>query len=239
MHYLILLETKFYYLEQYISNLLSLELSKLTPITLLILVISGLFTSLNPCFISLIPLGISSISNKKNNFNQNFLFIFGLICSLFILIIGTYYISYKYFWIIKALPTISSILIVILGLYLLKIVNIYILPIQIQNLIKTKNSSLRNILIGSIVGLTSTPCNTPILTTIVLWISSTSSFLIGLIYIGFYLIGIIIPLIAILFLINRYKSFNLFNRIWYYYIEFSGSIVLGIGILSFLSKTFA
>ena len=237
MQTLILLETNFYYLDQYISRLLSLEINKLTPITLFIIIISGFFTSFNPCFISLIPLSISSVSTTTNNFNKTFFFILGLIISLFVVITTTYYISYKYFWIIKTLPIISSILIIILGLYSLKIINIYILPKQLQNLIETNNNNSANMFIGSIIGLTSTPCSTPILATILLWISSTSNFLTGFIYIVFYLVGIIIPLIVILFLINTYKSVNLFNKIWYYYVEFSGSILLGIGILSLLNKT--
>nr|QJH88194.1 dsbD [Pterocladia lucida] len=234
---LLYLQIKFYYFEQLICKIISLELHSLTPLISILFIISGVLTSINPCFITIIPLSISYISSQQNRTIKLVYFLIGLITSLIILTLSIYYLNHQLNWIIKSLPALSSILTVILGLFLLEIYSIKTLPTTIQNIINiNENHGINDIIMGIIIGLASTPCSTPIMTTILFWISHSSQFTLGLIYISFYIIGLVIPIIAIINLTINYKELDFLNLIWNKVIPLGGSIILGIGIFSFLNK---
>lgn len=226
-----------YYLEQQIYSIVSQNLHYSSPLLLALLVISGILTNTNPCFITIIPLSVSYIYSQKNKNIKLVLFAIGLFTSSLILTSSIYYINHQYNWLIKSLPILSSAIMIIYGLLLLQIWNIDILPIKLQKLISSSNYN--NFIIGILVGLTSTPCSTPIMATILFWISSTSSLSLGFIYILFYIIGLMTPL-AILSLIiqNQLFSFLILNQIWSYTVPCGGCIMLGLGIFSFLNKVF-
>nr|QCI06844.1 Thiol:disulfide interchange protein [Halydictyon mirabile] len=79
-------ELLIYNLQQFCLSLLINNLSSIHINITIILFFAGVITSLNPCFLSAIPLSLSYINSYKlNSINKN-LFIFGLFTSLFLLI---------------------------------------------------------------------------------------------------------------------------------------------------------
>nr|YP_009244351.1 cytochrome c biogenesis protein transmembrane region [Gelidium vagum]AMK96593.1 cytochrome c biogenesis protein transmembrane region [Gelidium vagum] len=234
------IEIKLYYTEQYFSQILSTDLHHLNPLTLFLLIIGGFMTSLNPCFISIAPLSISYISSQKgHNYLDLVLFSIGLTSSFLFMLLFIYFIDYQYKWIFQSLPILSSIIIIFLGLYLLQIWNLDAIPKNYNIIIFKKPNQINFFLMGTVVGLSSAPCSTPILTTLLFWISLTSNFLWGLIYILFYIIGLILPIITLLKLITYYQNFTNFNQLWKKSISLSGSIVVSIGIFSLLNQIFS
>nr|QCI06981.1 Thiol:disulfide interchange protein [Haraldiophyllum bonnemaisonii] len=60
-------EVLLYTIQQTISSIISLQSNIFSPLTIILIFLSGLLTSLNPCFISVLPLSVSYIttSSKK------------------------------------------------------------------------------------------------------------------------------------------------------------------------------
>lgn len=233
------IQIQLYYVEQYLSHIVSTDLNSLNPLTLYFLIASGSLTSFNPCFISIAPLIISYISSQKNSYLNLTLFSVGLILSFLLSIILIYFVDYQYQSILKSLPLISSSITIFLGLYLLQIVSFHILPTNFHNIFFKRHNQINFFIMGTVIGFSSTPCSTPILTTVLFWISFTSNFSLGLIYLLFYTIGLILPIIAFLNLITQYQNFTIFNKLWNKSIVLSGSIILSNGIFSLLNQVFS
>ena len=239
---LIELQSILYYSEQTIYGLISSDFNfySCNLLTFTLLLTSGTLTSLNPCFISIIPLSISYINSQKNRHLVLTFFIIGLSISLISLTMSIYYIHYESNWIIKSLPVVSSAIMILYGLSLLEIFNITsLVPNNSKNIgISARYPHYQALLAGITIGLTSTPCSTPIMATTLFWISSTSNFTVGLIYICFYIAGLIIPTTLILIFAIKSRIFAFMNLIWSKVVTLSGCFILCTGILSLLNKTF-
>nr|YP_009244152.1 cytochrome c biogenesis protein transmembrane region [Gelidium elegans]AMK96394.1 cytochrome c biogenesis protein transmembrane region [Gelidium elegans] len=233
------IQIQLYYIEQYLSHIISTDLNDLNPLTLCFLIISGCLTSFNPCFISIMPLIISYTSSQKSSYLNLIFFSIGLTLSFLLSIILIYFVDYQYRSILKSLPLISSSITIFLGLSLLQILSVHISPTNFHTVIFKRHSQINFFIMGTVIGFSSIPCSTPILATVLFWISFTSNFSLGLIYLLFYIIGIMLPILAFLNLINQYQNFTIFNKLWSKSILLSGSIVLSSGIFSLLNQIFS
>nr|YP_010904179.1 thiol:disulfide interchange protein [Catenella fusiformis]WCH57430.1 thiol:disulfide interchange protein [Catenella fusiformis] len=232
-----LLEITSYYLQQKVyilcvSNLNSLHLS-----TLVILFLGGNLTSLNPCLISTFPLTISQINNFNNEYYKNLnSLLYGLLSSILITIF-TIFIFHK---LVLHITLLSSLLTILIGLNLLQILKLntpffFNIP---ANLIRTNNSQTINWIIGFTVGISTSNCSTPILTTIIIWLDNSNSLLLGIIYITFYLIGYILPIYFLTYILTNIKDkeSKFLVRTWNYIIPASGFLLIGIGFFSLLEN---
>lgn len=234
-------DIELYYLQQKIYLSLSFHINHFTPTIFILLFVGGLLTSLNPCFVSLLPITFSYIFGKKSQqINQN-IFILGILTSSIIIISITLVLNDQYKKLIEILPFISSIFIIFIGLSLLQVLNVSLLFTYFNNIalqINIKNFIIKDYLVGCILGLSISTCSTPILLTVLFWLSNTHELIVGLIYLCCYLSGYIVPL---LLLINIFLNYNQLNKIvytWNILIPISGSLVLGVGIFSFLEDCF-
>lgn len=235
------LDVELYYLQQKIYLFLSFHINNFTPIIFIILFIGGLLTSLNPCLLSILPITLSYVFGQKSyKINQN-IFILGILTSSIFIILMTLVLSGPYKKIIEILPFISSIFIIFVGLSLLQVLNLSALFIYFNKKviqIRIKKSLIKDYIIGCILGLSISTCSTPILLTVLFWLSNTHKLIMGLIYLFCYLSGYIIPLLLLLNIVLNYNQLNKIVYTWNILIPISGSLVLGIGIFSFLENCF-
>lgn len=233
------LETQAYYMQQSIYQLLSSELKNGKPYTFILLIIGGLITSLNPCFISMTPVILSYINYNTKEDNYRFMVITGLATSLItILTIGIVLNDY-YKIIILNIPIFTSFTVIIIGLNLLNIINanffgdIFLLRNTLNN-----NTNIPNFFLGFIFGLSSCSCSTPILASLIIWLYNSNNFLLSITYIIFYIIGYTIPIIILINITNNYNNITKISQLWNYIMPLSGSIILGVGIFSLLENIF-
>ena len=135
---------------------------------------------------------------------------------------------------------INPIIILIIGLSLLNIIEVSIYtPSQIKMQNFMINSLAKTYVVGLSIGFNISPCTTPILMTLIAWISTTQQILTGFFFLSIYSIGYITPIIIILISFNNIKNINLINPIWYNIVPLSGSVVVATGTFSLLRQLFS
>lgn len=220
-----------YYLEQYINKLIIHDLSKTTILIFILLFISGVFSSLNPCSISILPVAISYLNTDVKNHYRKEALIAGITSSLIIL---TLFTSVFQTFVLN-IPIIYSSFMICLGLSLLGIIQLNFMTFNITN---TYSYLMQDYITGLIIGLNSASCSTPILATIIFWISQSKSTALGLIYSMCYILGYMLPLLLIIKVTISYTQLINFKNLWNYFIPISGSIILGLGTLSLFKSVF-
>lgn len=229
------LQIQFYFFQQNIYKIVSYELNHFHISIFLLLFTSGILTSINPCFISIIPISIYSTMESKN---KN-IFILGLMTSIISIIIVALMLNNYYQKLIIHIPILSSFTMIIIGLNLLDVLKYSNIYLNSKNIYQSKlNLILKNYITGFIIGLSSSTCSTPILINILFWISYSNNLLLGVIYLLFYLIGYIFPLLLLINMNIHSMKLNIINKLWNYLVPFSGSFMLSLGIFSLLETIF-
>ncbi|NES71670.1 MAG: cytochrome c biogenesis protein CcdA, partial [Okeania sp. SIO2D1] len=95
---------------------------------------------------------------------------------------------------------------------------------------------IRSYLLGLTFGLVASPCSTPVLATLLAWVSTTGDLVLGGILLLFYALGYVTPLIlAGTFIANIKKFLEL--RKWSSWITpASGILLVGFGVFSLLFR---
>ena len=221
--------------EQLINN----GLNNPNPLTLLIVFIGGLLTSLGPCSLSLLPITVAYLAGFKNNQNplqKTISFCSGIVISLVILgslsgLLGKVYGQLPGFF-----SLFISLLAIIMGLNLLGLLK-FRLPSG-PNPDVWKNQvppALAPISAGFAFGLASSPCTTPVLAVLLAWVAKQGNPLSGIIVLGSFAIGQIVPLfVAGTFAASIPKLLSL-RPIGKWVPQISGVFLLTIGLISLLS----
>lgn len=231
-----------YQLEQWANELVSYQLSHLTVLSLVIIFISGLLTSLTPCMLSMLPITIGYIGGYENKGKlstliQSSWFAFGLATTLALLGIIAASVGKIYGQIGVGLPIFVSAIAIIMGLNLLEII-----PLRFPNLggmewIKDDfPKEIRSYLLGLTFGLVASPCSTPVLATLLAYVANTKDLILGGAFLLTYTIGYVLPLIIAGTFTANIKQFLELRR-WTSWINpISGSLLLGFGIISLISR---
>jgi cytochrome c-type biogenesis protein len=166
--------------------------------------------------------------------SHSLLFIVGF-STIFILMgasasyLGQLLTEYQY-WIMKA----GGILIILLGIHFTGIINLPFLQIEKRfELRKKPLGYLGSFLVGVVFAAGWTPCIGPILSTILLYASTSKNFMTGIFLLTIYSLGLGIPFFLCSLAFNSFLS--TFDKIKRY---ISGSFLIIIGIL-FLTDTFS
>nr|YP_010902587.1 thiol:disulfide interchange protein [Hypnea nidulans]WCH54442.1 thiol:disulfide interchange protein [Hypnea nidulans] len=187
------LEMKSYYLQQKTHILFYSRLNYSYLYSCILSFIGGILTFFNPCLISILPISLSSIKNIQIKKYQN-AFIYGLMSSNIIIIIIITIFTQSYNKITIYIPIFSSILTICIGLNSLQILQPNFSFLNQWLKINDNNNSFTTTLItGFTIGINSSTCSTPILTTITIWLNHSSNIQWGILYILFYLIGYTSP----------------------------------------------
>jgi cytochrome c-type biogenesis protein len=236
------LQTQLYQLAQYANTLVANQLSHLTIISLGVIFGAGLFTSLTPCMLSMLPITIGYIGGYETKTRlqaaaQSTWFALGLATTLAGLGIVAAVVGQIYGQIGLGLPIIVSIIAILMGLNLLEA-----LPLRLPSyggldwISKELPEGVRSYLIGLTFGLVASPCSTPVLATILAWISATQDPVLGAALLLAYTLGYVAPLILAGTFTASIKKLLEVRRWSGWITPVSGILLVGFGVFSLWSR---
>jgi cytochrome c-type biogenesis protein len=231
-----------YHLQQWSDTWVNTQLDHLTWLSIGGIFIAGLLTSLTPCMLSMLPITIGYIGgyeaeNRWQAAIQSTWFALGLATTLTGLGLIAAVLGQVYGQVAIGLPIVVSAIAILMGLNLLEA-----LPIPLPNwgntdwISKELPAGVRSYLIGLTFGVVASPCSTPVLATLLAWISSTGSPTMGAVLLLAYASGYVAPLIlAGTFTASVKKILEL--RRWSGWINpVSGALLVGFGLFSLLVR---
>lgn len=235
-------QTWIYNLGQWANDLVGDQLAHLSPLSFGIVLAAGLLTSLTPCMLSMLPIAVGYISgyeseSRTSAFLQSLWFALGLATTLAGLGVVAALFGRVYGQIGIGLPIVVSAIAILMGLNLLEVI-----PLQLPNLggtdwiAKSWPHSVRSYLLGLTFGLVASPCSTPVLATLLAWISSTGDPVLGSGLLLAYAIGYVLPLVVAGTFAAAIEQF-LALRQWSGWITpMSGALLIGFGVFSLVSR---
>ncbi len=221
--------------EQLINN----GLNSPNLVTILIVFAGGLLTSLGPCSLSLLPITIAYLAgfkNKQNPLQKTLSFCSGIVISLVVLGSLSGFLGKIYGQLPGFFSIFISFLAIIMGLNLLGLIK-FSFPSGPDPEIWTNQvpPALAPISAGLAFGLASSPCTTPVLAVLLAWVAKEGNPLSGIIFLGIFAIGQIVPLfLAGTFAASIPKLLSL-RPVGKWVPPISGVILLTIGLMSLLS----
>lgn len=238
------LQTALYHLEHFADTLVSDQLMHLSFFSIGIIFAAGLLTSLTPCMLSMLPITIGYIGGYETKSRwqaalQSTWFSLGLATTLAGLGIVAAVVGKVYGQVGFGLPIVVSVIAILMGLNLLEA-----LPLRLPAwggmdwISKDLPEGVRSYLIGLTFGLVASPCSTPVLATLLAWISNTKDPVMGSILLLAYAAGYVAPLIvAGTFTASIKKILEL--RRWSGWITpASGALLVGFGVFTLLFRLF-
>jgi cytochrome c-type biogenesis protein len=235
------LQTQLYWLSQYANHLVATQLTHLTPWSIGLIFGAGLLTSLTPCTLSMLPITIGYIGGYQAKSRwfatfQSLCFALGLATTLAILGVGAALLGKIYGQVNSSLAIVVSIIAILMGLNLLEA-----LPLRFPSFTGSEWISdnlpqgLRTYLLGVTFGLIASPCSTPVLATLLAFVSSTQDPIVGSSLLLSYTMGYTVPIIVA----GTFTAFiqNLLSlRQWSSWITpISGILLVGFGVYSLLT----
>jgi cytochrome c-type biogenesis protein len=229
-------------------------MSQSQDISIFIAFSAGFLSFISPCVLPLVPSYITYITGvsfkdlahaetrtklRWATTSHSLLFIMGF-SMIFILMgasatyLGQLFTRYQY-WIMKA----GGVLIIILGVHFTGIINLPFLQMERRfELRKKPLGYVGSFLVGIVFAAGWTPCVGPILSTILLYASTSKSFTTGVVLLAFYSMGLGVPFFLSSLAFNSFLSnFERIKRYMRVITIVSGLFLIGIGIL-FLTDTF-
>nr|AYR06551.1 cytochrome c biogenesis protein transmembrane region [Rhodogorgon sp.] len=231
------LELYLYNFQQYINDLLYTNLGTNVFFMVLIVSISGILTSFNPCIMSIMPISLGYMERQHQKGSKKIGFWFGLYSSLILIIICLNILGTKFHnWLIQ-LPLLLSILTIFLALGLLQVFGITINPRYIElPKFSYLGYYLQDYMIGFFLGLNTLTCSTPILLTLLMLLSYINNFLTTTVYIVFYLLGSLFPFLFLATLNVRYIQFYKLAKLGDLIMVISACFILASSELKFLES---
>lgn len=209
------------------------------PITFFLIFSAGLLTSLGPCSLSLMPITIAYIggSNNKNNQIKILGFCTGVIFSLVLLGALSGFLGKIYGQLPNIFTTGISIFAILMGLNLLGIIKFQLPNSPNFKFIENRVPPfLAPMVTGAAFGLASSPCITPVLASLLAWVSQAKNPLISIIFLFFFGLGQVIPLIIVGFTTESLKKLLEFRKLSQIIPTCSGLILISLGVLNIISR---
>jgi cytochrome c-type biogenesis protein len=238
------LQTRLYNLEQFADHLVNSQLSHLTLISIGIIFLAGLLTSLTPCMLSMLPITIGYIGgyeaeNRVRAAVQSAWFALGLATTLAALGITAAVVGRVYGQVGLGLPIIVSIIAILMGLNLLNALPLRLPSFDGMDLIPDSiPQGVKSYLIGLTFGLVASPCSTPVLASLLAWISATHDPVLGAGLLLSYTAGYVAPLVLAGTFTASIKKFLQIRRWSGWITPASGALLVGFGVFSLMFRLF-
>ena len=231
-----------YSFQQQIYFLIALKNNYYIGIKLICILMIGVLTSLNPCFLSSIPLLVSYVNlNCMTNWDKTFV-ILGLSSSLLMMICSIYLFNYKTSILFINLPIISSCILILIALNLLQILDIsrftFTNDFILFNYKNFRNQYLQSYSIGFVVGLGLIPCNIGVIFTTISWFNDSLHLMQSYIFLFIYLIGCMFPFVLAFYLPFQSLKIKIWVNLWHNMIPLSGAFILSFACFSLLNNLF-
>lgn len=238
------LQTWIYQVEHYADGIVSTQLTHLTGVSVGIIFLAGLLTSLTPCMLSMLPITIGYIGGYETKTRlqaavQSIWFVLGLATTLAALGLVAAVAGKIYGQVGFGLPIVVSIIAILMGLNLLEA-----LPLQLPAwgsmgwISQDLPEGVRSYLIGLTFGLVASPCSTPVLATLLAWISTTQDPVLGSVLLLSYTAGYVAPLILAGTFTAAIKKLLELRRWSGWITPASGALLVGFGVFSLLVRLF-
>ncbi len=238
------LPAQLYNLEQFANSLVLTQLTHLTLVSIGTVFVAGLLTSLTPCMLSMLPIAVGYIGGyeTENHWQaaaQSVWFVLGLATTLAGLGILATLVGRVYGQIGIGLPVIVSLVAIAMGLNLLEALPLRFPTFDGWDLISQPlPQGVRAFLVGLTFGLVASPCSTPVLATLLAWVSSTQDPVLGSGLLLAYTLGYAAPLILAGTFTAAIKKLLALRRWSGWITPASGALLVGFGVFSLLVRVF-
>jgi len=207
------------------------------PFAIFLVFSAGLLTSLGPCSLSLLPVTIAYVGGTKKNKFKLISFSGGVVFSLVALGADRGFLGRIYGQIPSYYTSIVALIAIIMGLNLLGILKFQFPNGPDLKIIEDKIPSfLAPFAIGTTFGLASSPCITPVLATLLAWVSQAKNPTISIIFLFFFGIGQVTPLIVAGATTENLKQFLTIRKFSQIIPTLSGIFLVSLGLLNLLSN---
>ena len=207
------------------------------PLTVFLVFSAGLLTSLGPCSLSLLPVTIAYVGGTEKNKFKLISFSGGIVFSLVTLGAASGFLGKIYGKVPSYYTSIVALIAIIMGLNLLGIIKFQFPNGPDLKIIEDKiPSSLGPFAIGTTFGLASSPCITPVLATLLAWVTQAKNPAISIIFLFFFGLGQVSPIIIAGATTENLKQFLEFRKYSQVIPTLSGIFLVTIGILNLFSN---
>ena len=210
-----------------------------SPLSIFIVFLGGLFTSLGPCSLSLLPITVAYLAGFKDDqppLQRSIIFCSGIVLSLVILGGLSGFLGKIYGQLPNFFSLFISLLALIMGLNLIGILKLSLPLGPDPEIWKSKVPPvLAPVSAGLAFGLASSPCSTPVLAVLLAWIAKEGNPLTGTIFLGSFAIGQVVPLLIAGTFAASIPKFLSLRPIGKWIPPISGVILLTVGLLSLFS----
>ena len=208
-----------------------------SPFTIFLVFIAGLLTSLGPCSLSLLPVTIAYIGGTERNKFKLISFSGGVVFSRVAVGDASGVVGKIYGQIPSYYTSFVALIALIMGLNLLGILKFQFPNGPDQKIIEDKIPSLiAPFTIGTTFGLASSPCITPVLATLLAWVSQTKNPAISIIFLFFFGVGQVTPLIIAGATAENLKKFLELRKFSQIIPILSGIFLVALGLLNLFSN---
>ena len=208
-----------------------------SPITIFLVFTAGLLTSLGPCSLSLLPITIAYIGGTRSNKFKLLSFSGGVVFSLITLGGLSGFLGKIYGQLPSYYTSLVACIAIIMGLNLLGILKFQFPNAPDFRFLENKIPSIITpFVIGAAFGLASSPCITPVLASLLAWVSQAKNPTISIIFLFFFGLGQITPLIIAGATTENLKKFLELRKYSQIIPTFSGLFLVSIGILNLISN---
>jgi len=208
-----------------------------SPFTVILIFSAGLLTSLGPCSLSLLPVTIAYIGATKKNQHKLISFSGGIVFSLVALGALSGFLGKIYGQIPSFYNSFVAFIAIIMGLNLLGF-----LKFQLPNgpdfkLIEDKIPPfLAPFALGITFGLASSPCITPVLASLLAWVSQAQNPIISIIFLFFFGLGQITPIVIAGATTENLQRFLELRKYSQVIPTVSGIFLVSLGLLNLFSN---